>query len=379
MAPAYEDCVDAVDRQGLEQWTGDVIYLDRDRARREYDQAQQDAAWLDKSIAAVVSPIPLARDKAVEQVARRSEAARARRSLHARAGPGARGSRAAGAHAVRRAADRAQPLHARHVRPAVARGAGHLGAQARHLRLGLPGRRDAGDAAAAAAAAGAGGVQALPRRARRGRGGHRRGRLDQHAPAQEPAHLARCRRRRASGARSDRRSRERAARRDRRRDARGHDRLPARAQAGHARAARRVQGAAAAGVLRARRRQDADGPGRADRSRRHLVRRPVRRARQADRAAPRSLPAPDAVRELARPEDPAREMADDDRVVAQRDARRRPRLHEVQELRHRAARVAADRRDAGLDSARRDAGEGSPEDARCWIARSGRSPSSTRT
>ena len=68
VAPAYEDCVDAVDRQALEQWSGDVIYLDRDRARREFDQAQQDAAWLDKSIAAVASPIPLARDKAVEQV-----------------------------------------------------------------------------------------------------------------------------------------------------------------------------------------------------------------------------------------------------------------------------------------------------------------------
>ena len=63
-----EDCVDAVDRPALEQWTGDVIYLDRDRARRDFDQAQQDAAWLDKSIAAVASPIPLARDKAVEQV-----------------------------------------------------------------------------------------------------------------------------------------------------------------------------------------------------------------------------------------------------------------------------------------------------------------------
>ena len=59
---------------------------------------------------------------------------------------------------------------------------------------------------------------------------------------------------------------------------------------------------------------------------------------------------------------PLVQVADDDRVVAQRDARRRPRLHEVQELRHRAARVEADRRDAGLDSARRDAGEGSAED-----------------
>src|SRR5262249_49051185 len=67
-APAREACVDAVDRQGLEQWTGDVIYLDRDRARREYDQSVQDAAWVDKSIASLASPIPLARDKAIEQV-----------------------------------------------------------------------------------------------------------------------------------------------------------------------------------------------------------------------------------------------------------------------------------------------------------------------
>jgi lipoprotein-anchoring transpeptidase ErfK/SrfK len=50
-APAREACVDAVDRQGLEQWTGDVIYLDRDRARREYEQSVQDAAWVDKAIA----------------------------------------------------------------------------------------------------------------------------------------------------------------------------------------------------------------------------------------------------------------------------------------------------------------------------------------
>src|SRR4029079_9737848 len=69
VVPAYEDCVDAVDRAALEQWSGDVIYLDRDRARRAFDQAQQDAAWLDKSIAALPpGPIPLARDKAIEQV-----------------------------------------------------------------------------------------------------------------------------------------------------------------------------------------------------------------------------------------------------------------------------------------------------------------------
>src|SRR4029079_1496780 len=57
-APAREACVDGVDRQGLEQWTGDVIYLTRDGARRDYEQANQDAAWLDKSIAAIASPSP---------------------------------------------------------------------------------------------------------------------------------------------------------------------------------------------------------------------------------------------------------------------------------------------------------------------------------
>src|SRR5262245_27489497 len=54
-SPAREACVDAVDRQALEQWTGDVIYLDRDRARREYEQALGDAAWVDKTIAAVAA------------------------------------------------------------------------------------------------------------------------------------------------------------------------------------------------------------------------------------------------------------------------------------------------------------------------------------
>ena len=37
-------------------------------------------------------------------------------------------------------------------------------------------------------------------------------------------------------------------------------------------------------------------------------------------------------------------VADDDRLVAQRGARRRQRLLQVQELRHRAARLEADRR-----------------------------------
>src|SRR6185436_21165545 len=66
VTPAYEDCVDAVDRAGLEQWTGDVIYLDRDRARRDFDQAQGDGVWIDKSIAAMDVDIPLTREKAIE-------------------------------------------------------------------------------------------------------------------------------------------------------------------------------------------------------------------------------------------------------------------------------------------------------------------------
>ena len=65
-APAREACVDAVDRAGLEQWTGDVIYLDRDRARRDFDQAQGDGVWIDKSIAAMDVDIPLTREKAIE-------------------------------------------------------------------------------------------------------------------------------------------------------------------------------------------------------------------------------------------------------------------------------------------------------------------------
>ena len=182
-APAREACVDALDRAGLEQWTGDVIYLDRDRARREYDQAQGDAAWIDKSIAAMASDIPLTRGKGDRDAARGSEDARTRRPLHARAGTPARRARDAGADALRGAADATQPLHAGDVRSAVARGAGDLGAQARHLRLGFPGRRDAGHAAAADAPAVARGVPARARRARRRRGGHRRGRVDQRRSA----------------------------------------------------------------------------------------------------------------------------------------------------------------------------------------------------
>ena len=146
--------------RALEQWTGDVGYLDRDRAQREYEQALHDADWIDKEIA---------RASAERRRCRRLGAAApggapgAARAIPSCAGASTatcaarRGVRAVRAAQARLVCEglltRAQPLHARHVRPADARGAGRLGAQERHLRLGLPGRRDAGDAAAAAARA----------------------------------------------------------------------------------------------------------------------------------------------------------------------------------------------------------------------------------
>jgi hypothetical protein len=59
VAPAREACLDAVDRAGLEQWTGNVIYLDRDRSKREHSEALRDADWLQKEIAArSLPPVP---------------------------------------------------------------------------------------------------------------------------------------------------------------------------------------------------------------------------------------------------------------------------------------------------------------------------------
>jgi hypothetical protein len=51
-APAREACVDAVDRAGLEQWTGNVIFLDRDRAKRDHAEALRDADWVQKELRA---------------------------------------------------------------------------------------------------------------------------------------------------------------------------------------------------------------------------------------------------------------------------------------------------------------------------------------
>ena len=350
-APAREACVDAVDRQGLEQWTGDVIYLDRDRARREYEQALQDAAWIDKTIAAqagegagaadggAAAAAPLPRDKALEAL-RADPKLRGRVDRYARGQARLRAVRAMQARmlceGLLTARSRYTPgMYDLQSHEALATwerkhdifGWGFLGGETlgmllrptRALSLEAFKRVLAERVADAAGIVEDGSINLIRRK--------------------NADHLARQRRRPAAGAQPDRRPRQRAAGRHRRRHAGGDDRVPARAQGRARRPARRVQGAAAARVLPARRGRVAHERVGADRSRRHLVRRAVRREGQADRAAPRPLPAPDAVRRLARPEDPARPLADDDRLVAQRDARRRQGLHEVQELRHRAARL----------------------------------------
>jgi hypothetical protein len=51
VAPAREACYDAVDREGFEQYTGEVGYLDRDRSRRDFEQAARDTEWLEKELA----------------------------------------------------------------------------------------------------------------------------------------------------------------------------------------------------------------------------------------------------------------------------------------------------------------------------------------
>ncbi len=51
-APAREACLDAVDRDGLEAFSGEVAYLDRERAKRDYEQAVRDGAWMLKEAAA---------------------------------------------------------------------------------------------------------------------------------------------------------------------------------------------------------------------------------------------------------------------------------------------------------------------------------------
>jgi hypothetical protein len=53
LAPARQSCYDAVDLEGLRQWTGNLGFLDRDRARRDYLEAVRDADWVGKQVVPV--------------------------------------------------------------------------------------------------------------------------------------------------------------------------------------------------------------------------------------------------------------------------------------------------------------------------------------
>jgi hypothetical protein len=48
VAAAREACLDRVDRAGLEQWIGNIGFLDRDRSKRDYVEALRDADWIQK-------------------------------------------------------------------------------------------------------------------------------------------------------------------------------------------------------------------------------------------------------------------------------------------------------------------------------------------
>ncbi|HZL18228.1 MAG TPA: L,D-transpeptidase [Polyangia bacterium] len=61
-----EACYDAVDREGLERFTGEVGFLDRDRSKRDYAEAVRDGDWLAKEIAARQADASLTREAAIE-------------------------------------------------------------------------------------------------------------------------------------------------------------------------------------------------------------------------------------------------------------------------------------------------------------------------
>jgi len=68
VAPAREACVDGIDRAGLEQFTGDVGFLDRDRSKRDYEQALHDADWIAKETAARAAGTSIAPETVLGQL-----------------------------------------------------------------------------------------------------------------------------------------------------------------------------------------------------------------------------------------------------------------------------------------------------------------------
>jgi hypothetical protein len=63
---AREACYDAVDREALERFTGEVGFLDRDRSKRDYNEALQDAAFVEKGLAARQAEASMTREAALE-------------------------------------------------------------------------------------------------------------------------------------------------------------------------------------------------------------------------------------------------------------------------------------------------------------------------
>jgi hypothetical protein len=94
VVPAREACYDAVDREGLERFTGEIGFVDRDRSKRDYNEALRDADWLEKEIAARVADASMTREAAIEAL-RADPKARGRVDREARGRARVRAVRAA--------------------------------------------------------------------------------------------------------------------------------------------------------------------------------------------------------------------------------------------------------------------------------------------
>jgi len=99
VSPAREACDDAVDREGLEQFTGEVGFLDRDRSKRDYEQALHDADWIAKETATRSAGVSMTPD-AVLAALREDPKARGRVDRYLRGKTRVRAVRAAQARLV---------------------------------------------------------------------------------------------------------------------------------------------------------------------------------------------------------------------------------------------------------------------------------------
>jgi hypothetical protein len=99
IASAREDCVDAVDRDGLQNWDGDVGFLDRDRSKRDFSEAVRDKDWVEKEVASRIGAGAATRDAAIAAL-RDDPRARGRVDRQARGAARLRAVRAAQARLV---------------------------------------------------------------------------------------------------------------------------------------------------------------------------------------------------------------------------------------------------------------------------------------